>query len=637
MAWVPMERLRSLRAVGRLAADYPDVAPLLAEMLDAPDRSAPATGDLVRAGRLLAGLDPDEVLAHHPDTPVVTAAVTGHSTVNQLTDPLTAELARHGLLLRPRISDHGAYERDLTDTESDFLTCGADLAVCLLDPEMITERLPTPWQVTDVEEIAAATLNRLRGLAGRYAEHATGTLVLNTIPLPLNCLRQILDLRARARLGAVWRQFNAELLSLGERSSSIVVIDLDPLIAEGGPAADPRLASYLKTPYTDALFAAYARELAHVVRALRGMTKKCLVLDLDETLWDGVLGDAGPQGVAAAGTLRGEAFGAVQRTVKQLASQGVLLAISSKNDQAPVLDVLREHPDMVLREDDFACVNANWSNKDGNLRDIAERLGIGVDALVFADDTPAERALVRFRLPHVQVVPLDDEPTLHVTRLLREGWFDVPVLTEEDRQRPGQYRAEAARQIHRDQAGSLADYLRELSVTVDVSPPQPYELARLSQLTLRTNQFNLTGQRLGLAEVQARAEDPDQPLIAVRAADRFGDNGLVGSLFLRLERDALVIDNMLLSCRVFGRGIEQACLSALLEHAREAGLREVRARRLPTAKNRRTAELYPALGFCEVPPPGAGGERYFRHDLAEVPRVPEHVRLTARFEGLVQV
>jgi FkbH-like protein len=624
-----LDRLRELKARGELEAHHDEVAPLLAEMLDTTaDVRGAHVGDLVRAGRLLAGIDRDAVLVHHPGTPVVTVAVTGQGTVAELVDPLTAELARHGLLLRPLLGDHGAYLRDLTDDAGAFHGERPDLALCLLDAETVFAEVPTPWGVAELRRAAEAVLARLTALAEEHARDRPGTLVLNTVPLLRHHTHQLLDHHSRALAGAVWREFNAGLLRLVERVPSLVVIDLDPLVADGGPATDARLACYAQARHTTALLAAYAREVGHLARALRGMTRKCLVLDLDNTLWDGVLAEDGPDGIAAAGTLRGEAFAAFQSCVKQLGAQGVLLAVSSKNDQGPVLEVLRRHPDMRLREADFVHVSANWRPKDGNLLEIAGRLGIGTDALVFADDSPAERAQVRHGAPQVAVVPLDDEPALHPARLLGEGWFDTLRITDEDRARTGMYHRERERIRLKERSGSHADFLRELGVTVDLGPPRPHEFARLAQLTQRTNQFNLTGLRLRQEEVAARAADPGRLVLAARAADRFGDSGLVGAVTARRERDRLHIENMWLSCRVLARGIEQACLAVLLEHALTTGLDSVHGGFQPTSRNRRVQDFYSSMGFAEVS--RDGDMVLYRHDLRVIPPVPGHLVIDAR-------
>ncbi|MEV4517234.1 HAD-IIIC family phosphatase [Dactylosporangium sp. NPDC049525] len=615
----PLARLRVLHNEGRIAAEYRAVPGLLAEMTDPVD--------LTRAGQVLSRTEPDEILAAGgaTDADTVTVAITGHATLGTLVAPLTAQFARHGLLLRPHVSDFDAYIRDLQDPGSEVYSSGADLVLCVLDAQIVFDELAPGWTAEDVAATATAKLALLERLVAGYAERAGGRLVLNTVPLQRIHTAQLVDLRSRAALGMAWRQFNIGLLGLAERHPRVTVVDLDPVLAEGVAVHEPRMAVYAKAHLGDDLLFGYAREVAHLARTVRGRTKKVLVLDLDNTVWGGVLGDDGQDGIEVATTFRGEAFGRFQRVVKQLAAQGVVLAVSSKNDLDPVLTALREHPDMVLRESDFARVNANWNAKDVNIRDIAGVLNLGLDSFVFVDDSPFERGLVAQALPEVTVVAVDEEPALHVERLLADGWFDALELTEEDRARTQLYRAEGARQELLDGSGSLADYLDQLDVRVAVSRVGDAEVARVAQLTLRTNQFNLTTERLDQADVQRRVDDPEHLVLAVRSGDRFGDNGVVGAVFAHRSGDALHVDNVLLSCRVFARGIEQAALSEVLRLARDTGAATVHGTYRPTKKNTKVRDFYPSLGFETVA--DTDGELSFRHDLTDLPGVPGHLTL----------
>lgn len=620
----PLDRLRALYGEKRLAAEYPAVPGLLAELA----RSDDGLTQLSRAGRLLARIAPEDIVELHPGVLPATVAVTGHGTLDGLTAPLTAELARHGVPARISAGDHDAWLRDLQDPGSHLYAAGTELALCLLDAQVVFEELPLPWGAEDVARTAAGKLELLDRLAARYDEHGTGTLVLNTLPLLPQHTQQLVDHQSRTELSIIWREFNIGLLRLAAAHPRLHVVDLEPLIAEGGPVRDPRLAAYAKVHLGEEVLARYARQAGHLLRTVRGRTKKVLVVDLDNTLWDGILGDDGRDGIAAATTYRGEAFGRFQRVVKQIGGQGVLLAVCSKNDREPVLDVLRDHPDMTLREADFVRVSANWEPKDGNLRDMAARLNLGTDSFVFADDSPFETGLVASSLPEVAVVALDEEPALHIDRLLADGWFDVRELTTEDRGRAVQYRQEAERQDLQQSAGSMEEYLRALGVAVEVAPVRDHEVARVAQITLRTNQFNLTTRRLQAPDVRERLDSPDHLVLAVRSRDRYGDNGVVGALFAYREDKALRIDNLLLSCRVFARGIEQATVGALLEHARDSGATEVRASYRPTAKNHKVRDFYPSLGFEQVAE-SADGTVEFTHPLTRLPERPEHVALDA--------
>lgn len=611
--------LLDLHRSGSLATRYPEVRGLLADL--------PPDVDLAGPGRLLTTLDPDEVLQAHPATPVIDIAVTGHGTLDQLVPPLTAELARHGMLARTTISDFDSYVFDLGDPASPIRAHDPELVLCVLDPMVVFDDLPTPWQTADVERAATARIALIERLAARFAGTGRATLVLNTLPLPHRFTAQCVDHRSRARLGMIWREANSHLLKLAEDHPSVVVLDLDPLLADGVVATDPRLSTYARAHLSPALLGNYAREVGHLARHLRGTTKKVLVLDLDGTLWGGTLGEDGIDGIEIGDGYRGMAFHSFQQVVKQLGSQGVLLAVVSKNDLEPVRAVLAGRAGMALGEDDLVRIVANWRPKHDNLRELAEALNLGVDGFVFVDDNPAECGLIRHELPEVAVVPLGTDPALHAEALLRDGWFDGREVTAEDRVRVSKYRDELVRKDFLDSFDSVEDYLLGLRITVEVARAAEPDVPRLAQLTLRTNQFNLTAARLQPENVRKLIGAPDVLVLTVKSADRFGGNGLVGAVFAHWDGTALHIDNVLMSCRVFSRGIEQAFMSAVLGHARAHRAAAVFGHYRATAKNGKVADFYLRHGFTPV----AAGT--YRHDLATVPLPPEHLRLTDLIEG----
>jgi FkbH-like protein len=607
---------------GGLAAAYAD----LPGLLDGLDAAA-----LSRAGRLLARVDPDEAARRNPGLPTLTVAVTGGGTLGMLLPELAAQFARHGIVGRTVGGDFGGWVTGLTDPASPLRTARPDLTLCVLDAETILDTLPVPWRPEDVEAAAGERLALVETVAAHVTAAGHGTLVLNTLPLPRSYAAQLVDARSRARLGAIWRRANARLLDLAAAHPAVAVIDLDPLLAEGVPAADPRLARYAGAHLSPELLTRYAAEVGHLARHLTGRTKKVLVLDLDDTLWGGAVGETGPDGIEIGDGYRGAAFLAFQRTVRQLGSQGVLLAAVSKNDPEPVAAVLRDHPDMALRDGDFVQVVANWRPKPDNLRALADTLGLATGSFVFVDDNPSERGLVHTELPGVAVVAVDREPALHTERLLRDGWFDVLDITGEDRARPARYREEAARRGFLAGFDSVTDYLAALGTEVRIAPAVPEEIARVSQLTLRTNQFNLTTRRLQPPEVAALAAGPGGLVATVRSRDRFGGHGLVGAVLARREGPVLRIDNLLLSCRVLARGVEDSCLAWLLRRARDSGAEAVLATYRPSPRNHRVADLYPRHGFT---PAGQDpdGATHWRHDLTTLPQHPTHVRLVESFE-----
>jgi FkbH-like protein len=612
----PADTVLDLARSDRLGAEYPQVRALLQE-LDAEGR--------LRAGRLLSRLDPDAVTAAHPGTAVIDVAITGHGTLSGLLPPLTAELARHGLLLRPHLTSFDSWVFELSDPGSELYSANPDLALCVLDPMVVFDEVPVPWQPADVERVLADKLTLIENLARTFQGAASSTLVLNTLPLPRRFSAQLIGSLSRTELGVLWRRANIRLLELAQSFSSVFVIDLDPLIGEGLPVADPRLSAYAKAHLSEQLLSAYAREVAHLGRHVAGRTKKVLALDLDETLWGGVLSDDGPDGIELGDSYRGEAFEAFQRVVRQIGSQGVLLAAVSKNDAEPVQQVLTKHPRMQLRPEHFVQVTANWDPKHNNLLDQASALNLGIDSFVFADDSSFECGLVRRELPEVAVIRLDEDPALHIGRLLADGWFDVREITAQDQSRTAQYRSDLERRGLRRASGSIEEYLRELDIRLDLSTVRAVDVSRVSQLTLRTNQFNLTTVRMQPPDVERCRADPGQQVLAIRTGDRFGENGVVGAVFTHRDGETLKITNFVLSCRVFSRGIEQACLGVLLRQARSEGIATVQGSYRPSAKNRMVAGFYPDNGFTAL---DAGAPGDFVHDLAEIPPLPDHLRLT---------
>ncbi|MBW4717862.1 HAD-IIIC family phosphatase [Saccharothrix obliqua] len=580
--------------------------------------------DVMTAGRLLAGVDPVAVLAVHPDTPSVSVAVTGHGTLAATVPALTGQFARHGIVARVMVGGFDGYVFDLSDPSSELYAGGHHLVLCLLDPAVVFDEVAVPWTPQDVQRVWERKLRLLSGLVDSFTKRSSSTLVLNTVPLPRSRTAALVDHRSRAELGAVWREANAALLRFGVDRPGVVVLDSDPLLAEGVPAVEPRMDVYAGVHLSPALQAAYAHEVGHLARSVVGRTRKVLVTDLDNTLWGGVVGDDGPEAVEMAHTPVGEAFRAYQQTVRQLAAQGVLIAAVSKNDPGPARAALAR-PDATLREDDLVRLVTNWHPKHDNLRDLAADLNLGLDGFVFVDDSPYECALIRSELPEVAVVHVGGDPARHVETLLRDGWFDTRELTTEDRSRTARYRAELVRQDFLDSFESLADYLAELGVRVAVGRARGDQLSRISQITLRTNQFNMTGQRMQVADVAALAATPDGLVLTIECSDRFGDNGIVGVVFGRRDGDTLHLDNFLLSCRVFSRGVEQAAISAILRHARESGAVAVTGEYRATAKNGRVATFYSRSGFTRVP--GSESVR-FLHDLADIIAPPAHVTLT---------
>ncbi len=373
-----------------------------------------------------------------------------------------------------------------------------------------------------------------------------------------------------------------------------------------------------------------AHSLAGLLRAVWGKSRKCLVLDLDNTLWGGVIGDDGVDGIRLGeDSSEGQAFLAFQRYLKNLRQRGVLLAVCSKNNEEIARGAF-EHPDMLLRTVDFQAFKVNWDPKPLNLQGVASELNIGLDSLVFVDDNPVERELVRAQLPMVAVPEMGDDPSLYPEILDRNRYFEVVQLSHEDLRRQQYYEVNLNRKSEQSKFESYERFLESLEMVAEIRPFERVYLERITQLINKTNQFNLTTRRYTPAEVQAIAESADHLTLYGRLTDKFGDNGLVSVIIGSRHSQSLQIDVWLMSCRVFKRGLEYAIFRELVRVTRDAGIKELLGTYLPTAKNGIVAEFYRELGF-ELVDEQQGEATRWRYDITDDSGLPPD-SITIRIE-----
>lgn len=409
------------------------------------------------------------------------------------------------------------------------------------------------------------------------------------------------ELRQPGSLGRFVARMNLRLAE--EAPPYVTVHDIDHLACCAGRWnwSDERFFHQAKLPCGPENLVDYAHSVSSLIAAQAGLGRKCLVLDLDNTLWGGVIGDDGLGGIRLGqGEAEGEAYQSFQRYVKSLKSRGVILAICSKNEDYIAREVFEKHSEMVLRLSDISCFVANWVDKASNLRTIAQHLNIGLHSLVFVDDNPAERSIIRQMVPEVAVPELPADPAGYLWALARHRYFQPTSISKEDFERSEMYRANAARTAAQASSASVEDFLRSLQMTARIGPIDAATLERATQLINRSNQFNLTTRRYSAAEVVAMVEDSCWLTRTVLLADRFGDNGLISVLLGKIDGDVLLIDTWLMSCRVLKRGVEDLLLNHIAEVARTRGVRTIRGMYIPTPKNDLVREHYSKLGFTCV-------------------------------------
>jgi FkbH-like protein len=389
---------------------------------------------------------------------------------------------------------------------------------------------------------------------------------------------------------------------LANAPPNVTLIDFDGLSSVIGRRqwVDETAFFTSKQPFSLREMPLVAALVSRVMAAARGLVRKCLVLDLDNTLWGGVIGDDGVDGIRLdPNDPVGESFLAFQRYLLTLKERGVLLAVCSKNDPILARSAFERHPDMLLRLDDFATFFANWDDKAINLRRIADQLNIGVDSLVFFDDNPAERELVRQFTPEVLVVNVPEDPALFIRALDMSFAFEWPQLTEEDVSRSDSYINDGKRRQLESNSSDYEGYLRSLKMRVSIEPTGPAALARVCQLINKTNQFNLRAERYSEDSLAHMANSIDRGLLHVRLVDCFSNYGIIASAVLQLTENVAFIENWVMSCRVFKRGVEYATYNAIVTFAQSRGAQWLVAEYIQTAKNGYVADLLDRLGFLK--------------------------------------
>jgi FkbH-like protein len=411
------------------------------------------------------------------------------------------------------------------------------------------------------------------------------------------------------------QRINARLGKICRERPGVYVVDYEGLVARHGALAwhDERLRYFAQLPIDKRMFLPLAREYAKVVNILQGGAKKCVVLDLDNTLWGGIVGEDGVDGIKLDTVYPGSAYKGFQQALRALSERGVLLAVASKNNPADVDEVFDKHPHMVLTKGDFAALQVGWQLKSQMVEAIADELAIGLEHIVLIDDNPVECAEVSQALPMVRTVVFPRQPEQFAAVLAEEGLFDTLQFSKEDRNRARLYKQRAAAENLRGKTANLEDFYRSLEMEIVIEPVNAASLSRTVQLTQKTNQLNLTTYRYSEADIAARLGDPSWDCCTVTVRDRFGDNGIVGVMFAQHVTDRLILDTFLMSCRVIGRTVETAMLAHLCDAAERFGARHVEATLIPTAKNLPVRPLLPNHNF--VPSGEQEGISTWRLDL----------------------
>jgi len=540
-------------------------------------------------------------------------AIVRSFTVEPVLPIFKANAYTQGIALELHAGEFNAYAQEILDPESSLYRFRPDAVVLAV-------------QTRDAGDVSTL-LGRFADWIAAFRRHSSAALIVHSLEVP-EPGSGVLDAQREDGEAEAVRAINRGLVSLARQYHGVYILEYDALVARHGRAGwgDERKWLTVRLPIASAHLTHLAAEWMRFLHPLTGKLAKCIAVDLDNTLWGGVIGEDGMTGIKLSQEFPGAAFQAVQRALLDFAKRGILLAVASKNNLADAMEALTSHPGMLLKPRDFAAMRINWNDKAQSLREIAAELNIGLDSIAFVDDNPVERRHVREQAPDAIVVELPEDP-MRIARCLRDcPYFERLTLSDEDRKRGEYYATQRERAELESSVASKEDFYRSLEQVVEIARVTPATLERVAQLTQKTNQFNLTTRRYTEQQISEMAACPGWRVWSLRVTDRYADNGLVGVAITHLDGGVCEIDTFLMSCRVIGRTVETALLARIADDARSSGAGRLQGWFLPTKKNAPAQDFYREHGFVEAERTAEG--TLFAFDLRQgtIP-TPEWIRV----------
>jgi FkbH-like protein len=523
-------------------------------------------------------------------------------TIEPVLPLLKASAVLYGLEATTWIAPFNAYVQEILRPDSDLYRFEPSVIVLAIQT---CDLLPDIWSRfadlsnSDVDAILAAALDDLRSWISGIRTNSQASLIIHNMELPAWSSQGVLDCQDHGGQIFAIKKFNADIQTLASEATGVYLLDYDGLTARFGRDRwhDEHKWLTVRMPIAADALHFMADEYVRFLLPLMGCTCKALVVDLDNTLWGGVVGEDGVHGIRIGAEYPGAAYQQLQRAILDLYQRGIILAICSKNNLEDAVEVFDTREEMILKKHHFAAMRINWQDKAQNLREIAAELNIGLESLAFLDDNPAERQRIQTELPEVTVLDITNNPMQYTAILRRCPVLERLSLSAEDRERGRYYSAQRQRQDLQESTGTVEGYLRSLQMEAQFELVTPANISRIAQLTQKTNQFNLTTRRYSEQQILEIANCAGWDVVGLAIRDRFGDNGLVGVAVLCRKGEMCEIDTLLLSCRVIGRTVESALLAYLADTAIRSGAKRLCGWFFPTKKNAPAQRFYPDHGF----------------------------------------
>ena len=555
-------------------------------------------------------------------------AFLGSFTLNGFEETIQVQCSEEKINCITYNAPYNQYNQEILNKNSDLYKFNPDIIFFLIDNRTILDNLfyfPYEYSEEDRKKFVDEKYLELENLIKTISENLQSKLVITNFVIPTYSPFGIFESKVEFGLKDIVLDLNKKLKELCKNQDSVYLYDFNSFVTKFG---ERNVLEYKKMFFGDIKISFdtipyLIYEFVGYLKPLLGLNKKCIVLDLDNTLWGGIVGEEGFEGIKLGPDPAGRPFVEFQRVLKSLLKSGIILAINSTNNSEDAMKVIKEHPHMVLKEEDFACLKINWNDKIANMKDIAKELNIGLDSMVFFDDDPVNRELIKMSIPEIKTIDLPQDPSSYALILRDLNDFNVLKITDDDFKRAKMYSQEQERHDLESTTKNLDEYLKKLDIKVKVRLADKFSIPRISQLSLKTNQFNLTTKRYQEEEIKEFAKDDKMIVGCAEVEDKFGESGITNIFIIKKNNEEWILDTFLLSCRIIGRGIEEGILGKIIEMAKKEGVKKIKAQFIPTQKNKPAENFLSNYGFQKE-------GKYWIFSLQNPIKIPTHI--TVRFE-----
>jgi FkbH-like protein len=535
----------------------------------------------------------------------INIAILSSSSMNGIKEVLIAKCSSSNIFANIHMGEYAQYAQDILDNKSDLYSFNADLVIINIDFNSLAEDYgyrPYAKSADERRIWVREASNILENFANEVCSRSSAKVLLHNFEVPIYSPLGIIDQKEEYGFIESIEDVNRNLRNKYKRNNQVFIYDFNGFCSNIGKAKiiDPKMLYFADIKVKIQFIPDLCSDYFKYIQSLAFKTKKCIVLDLDNTLWGGIIGESGIEGIHLGPNSEGRSFLEFQKYLLALYDRGIILAINSKNNESDAMEVIKNHPYMVLREKCFAAIRINWQDKVANLKSLADEINIGLDSMVFFDDDPVNRDMVEKLLPDVTVVDLPKDFSLYSSTLKNLNYFDTLTISNEDIRRGELYQAEKRRSNLLKNTSGLDDYLRSLNINVYIEIANKNNISRIAQLTQKTNQFNLTTKRYSEENIQDLSESNDFQVFSLRAKDKFGDNGVTGVAIIKINNiNNWHIETFLLSCRIIGRKIEEALLAHIIKEAKAKGVENIFGYFVDTKKNLLVKDFYQKNGFTK--------------------------------------